>query len=422
LIEFLEWDYNDNKNTFFQEIKRLEPCHYLYLIEDKISIEKYELNKEKILSKFISFDSVIHSSISNSVGRFKDKKIGLMMSGGLDSSSIAIGLKKNAFQNIETYSANFSNIKKNEKIDERVFQNNVQRVTGFRHTHVEMMGISPFKAIKDSYFIFNEPVIIPNLYLFNEITKSLKNDGIEVILDGNDGDNTISHGYEVIYFYLIRFDLILFFKEVYYYAKVNSFSFLHGIKIFLKPAIRRLFRIRSSNNHSILRDEFRSKSSHKSMDIYTPHKEKIGSKIHTLANENRNTYFRFHNIENISPFYNEDIIEYCLKLEPKKKFNNGYTRSILREYLSKHLPKEHAYRHDKSNLSIGISENIKEIDFEIIDNELDNINSNLEKLIDPKKLISARENLIISNQRKEKDIINLMLFVAANIFLNKNNF
>ena len=52
----------------------------------------------------------------------KNKKIGVMMSGGLDSSAIAISLKENNYEDVITYSANFDHVKDSSDIDETIFQ------------------------------------------------------------------------------------------------------------------------------------------------------------------------------------------------------------------------------------------------------------------------------------------------------------
>ena len=44
------------------------------------------------------------------------------MSGGLDSSSIAIALKENNYHDVRTYSANFHHISNNEDLDETKYQ------------------------------------------------------------------------------------------------------------------------------------------------------------------------------------------------------------------------------------------------------------------------------------------------------------
>ena len=44
----------------------------------------------------------------------------------------------------------------------------------------------------------------------------------DAILDGNDGDNVISHGYETFYEKLLRLDLINFYRSVDQYSAINK--------------------------------------------------------------------------------------------------------------------------------------------------------------------------------------------------------
>ena len=58
-------------------------------------------------------------------------------------------------------------------------------------------------------------------------------------------------------------------------------------------------------------------------------------------------------INNYSPFYDEELINFCLNMPLKNKLHNGYTRKVLRDFLAEYLPKEHAKR-DKSILTSGL--------------------------------------------------------------------
>ena len=79
------------------------------------------------------FKKIFYKSVESVSNR--NKKIGLMMSGGLDSSAIAIALKENDFNDIKTYSANFRHIS-NCNIDETLYQENVSKLTSFKHTSI----------------------------------------------------------------------------------------------------------------------------------------------------------------------------------------------------------------------------------------------------------------------------------------------
>ena len=95
LIDFLNWDYKSSEETFFNEIYRVEPSNYLYFEDWKINTKKYTLSRDL-------FDEIDSNATQESFKNFlyksvlgvadKNKKIGVMMSGGLDSSAIAISL------------------------------------------------------------------------------------------------------------------------------------------------------------------------------------------------------------------------------------------------------------------------------------------------------------------------------------------
>jgi len=77
-----------------------------------------------------------------------------MMSGGLDSSAIAIALKENDFNDVKTYSANFRHIS-NCNIDETIYQENISKLTSFKHTSISMKGKSSIEPIYSFTKIFN---------------------------------------------------------------------------------------------------------------------------------------------------------------------------------------------------------------------------------------------------------------------------
>ena len=84
-----------------------------------------------------------------------------------------------------------------------------------------MEGKSPIKPIKSFTKILDQPVIFPNIYIFEQIIHKLKNDE-KVILDGNDGDNTVSHGFEVIYSYFKKMRLIRYTRKYIFIPNLRS--------------------------------------------------------------------------------------------------------------------------------------------------------------------------------------------------------
>ena len=101
----------------------------------------------------------------------------------------------------------------------------------------------------------------------------------------------------------------------------------------------------------------------------------------------------------------------------KNKLDNGYTRKVLRDFLSEYLPLDHSKR-DKSVLTSGLLENFTISDLEIVKKEYSNANQTLTELIDKDKLYEIINNLEAGKKINENEIIILQMFVSANTFLN----
>ena len=102
----------------------------------------------------------------------------------------------------------------------------------------------------------------------------------------------------------------------------------------------------------------------------------------------------------------------------KFKLRFGFTRYILRQYLSDFLPKKHSFRPHKSNLAKGLEANFSEKDMKLLEHELENINPKLLNILDIEKLNEILLSWKIKNQLSEREIINLQIFLNLNIFLN----
>ena len=97
LIEYLNWDYTSNDKTFFNEIYKLEPHHYLNYTNNTLRSKKYSLSNDlfndyKNKDNRKDFKFFLFNAVANLAN--KGKNLGLMLSGGLDIF-IAIALKSN---------------------------------------------------------------------------------------------------------------------------------------------------------------------------------------------------------------------------------------------------------------------------------------------------------------------------------------
>lgn len=426
MMEFLNRDYVSNKNTYFNEIFRIPPSHYLNYQKNLLTLKKYSFFKN-LFKNYSNFNSkeIFKKLFFNSVTRTlkKDKKIGVMMSGGLDSSAITIALKENNFNDVYTYSSNFHHVNDSKYTHETKYQKNVSEVTSYLHTPIQMEDRSPISPIKKFTKILNQPISVPNIYIFDEIAKKLISDGIQIILDGNDGDTTVSHGFEVLFHYIKNLQLIKFTKEVYLYSKFKKTSFRRMLFVLIKQALREIFNIKSNENNDTLLNKNIAiqKNTKNNLSYFSTHEQKISNDLHFWGNEFRNSFFRYYDIDNYSPFYDEELINYCLNMPLNYKLDKGFTRKVLRDFLSEYLPDDHVKR-DKSILTSGLLKNFTITDLEIVREEYSNANQTLLNLIDRDKLDQIIISLESGKKINESELITLQMFVSANTFLNSHKF
>jgi asparagine synthase (glutamine-hydrolysing) len=286
-----------------------------------------------------------------------------------------------------------------------------------------MEGKSPIIPIQKFTKEFCQPLCFPNIYIYEEIINKLNADGIKILLDGSDGDNTISHGFEALYAYFISLRFLKFIKEIFLYSKFKRASFMRLLYVFTKEALRKLFKMQiTENKNSLLQNHIKVKKNPKNViSFFSSHRKKLSIDLHVFANESRNQLFRFFGIENFSPFYEEELINFCINMPNENKISHGHTRKILRDFLSDFLPKSH-FNRDKSILTPGAIKNFSLSDLKIIKTEYENINKILLDIIDIQMLKNLFEKLDDSVEINEEELMNLQIFVSANTFLNTYQF
>ncbi len=429
LIDFLSLRIRDGKSTFYTEIERLEASHILRLkrgaVQDNayshIPSSKVETHQHPVASFADKFETAIRNS------QFADKKIGLMLSGGLDSSAIAIGMKNTGIKHVETFSANYTHLPKKQRTlsDETKFQTAVSAITGFKHSAQPLENISPLASIERQLNYFHEPIHIPNLYLFEQIANQAQNKQIEIMVDGQDGDNIISHGGEKFPELLKKLNIIGFVYEIIRYSLFNQFTIKNTIRFFASHILLKWgLRKPQLKNDSFVRDEFFFDKRffwQPKISAVDDHKDKLKTPIHALAWEWRYLFFKYFGIEVRSPFYNIALIAFCTSLPSNWKLRHGQTRYILRCYLKGQLPDVVSQRRKKANLSHGIINNITKTDTEKVRQELDHLHPMLETIIDKQRVLDCLNRLNNKNQATNSDVTALLGFYSACLWLRNSH-
>lgn len=184
---YLAHRYIPAPRTIFQNIQRLENAHYLRYQLDTQELTKhcYWQAEPKAADWKVEFDTAIH------IRTVADRPLGVFLSGGIDSSTIACRLKEQGYDHIQTFSASFPG----STLDELPVARSIADVLGLPNQEIPV----PLTVEKDFDQIiadldepFADPSSFPTWYLAQATTQHVK-----VVLGGDGGDELLA-GYKRI--------------------------------------------------------------------------------------------------------------------------------------------------------------------------------------------------------------------------------
>lgn len=346
---------NHTNQTFFQDVFELRGGEAL-----QIDLVKKTKRKIKYYEPKINTEPARTDPISSKVNEFKalmkdavhialrsDVKVGSALSGGLDSSSIALVSsellhQENKSEIQECVSACFDD----KSVDESFFVDKVAE-----HSGIKVHKVFPqFSEFKEDFrkLIWHQDEPFGTLSIFAQfcVFKKAKEHNITVMLDGQGADEILA-GYDHFYRPYLNSQMAIsklkFLTEFLNYVRMNKKSSLDlAKKKFLKNG-------KSSN---FLKDKFiQSTESLLKLNVAKTvpefsYDQLVNAGLHTLLRfEDRNSMA--FSIESRVPFLDHRVVDFSLALGDNLKINKGVRKFILREAFKDLLPKEVYNRHDK---------------------------------------------------------------------------
>ncbi|MBT5856596.1 asparagine synthase (glutamine-hydrolyzing) [bacterium] len=188
IYDFIRYDQKDHsENTFFKDVKQLLPGHYLRLTlaTGKRFTQKWAPARSRNAQKMtpLSVRKLIDDSIALHLR--SDVKLGISLSGGIDSSVIAGSVAKN--QSIEAFSAVFP---ENSAVDESQY---IYATVDHYSPQINLNTVSPsfedaFSLLDPILFHMDEPFRTLAMVLPFRIYEDARNKGVSVMLGGQGGD------------------------------------------------------------------------------------------------------------------------------------------------------------------------------------------------------------------------------------------
>jgi len=347
----------NQEDTFFEDIKRLPPAHYLR-IENNFKFQKiryWELKVDSVLiKKFENFDkSFLLQLVEESIKArtFGNQKIGAQLSGGIDSSAIISILSKTVDKNdLSTYSFVLDEDSKKcseSGIDEKSTQRELIDFLNLRNTNHFEIGKHDFK---DAFEELNKRNDIMGGYSVIDciwqdsifkIAKSKNN--VNVMFSGFPGDEGIStngNNYFWEYFSLSKFPKLIHYlihyrgralKNILSYA--NNIVTCNFFKSFNLVLSNRSLLSNSSSYFNLFKPRLYQNRSFKNHMIARLTSESVSYRM-----ESEILYSMQYDIEMVYPFADIRILEFLLN-SPVEIFSpRKYSRQLFRDMTESHLP------------------------------------------------------------------------------------
>ncbi|PCH67692.1 MAG: asparagine synthase (glutamine-hydrolyzing) [Bacteroidetes bacterium] len=375
VYDYLVFNRTDHdEDSFFEGIKKLPHGHTLKVQDNRTVISRWYGLASCNPTPFKDHNEY-YDALCNSVKlRLRsDVPVGLTLSGGLDSSSIAsILIKEFGKQDINTFSAVYG---ENEQGDESHFINLYKNELKNMHFVYPKSG-ELFDDLDSFVGAQQEPFGTTSIYASYKIMKDAKS-VVKVMLNGQGADEHLA-GYHYFfgnyYVELLRqLQWITLVKECLKYYSIYNSIYAHKTFLFFLLPSNLQTKARLIEKKFIDRDFMKNYAGSSNVPGKLYDAGNLNDSLlnhfeykleHLLKWDDRNT-MRF-GIEARNPFLDYRLIEGTIKTPSTFKISDGYTKRILRNALNGVIPEEIGTRKDKMGFETPDNEWFRQDNFKTL--------------------------------------------------------
>ena len=380
--------------TYFKEIRRLRPAHTLTVSSESVNRRQYwDLNPNREIQlpeqEYADcFKTLFEESVRARVR--SPGPVGSMLSGGLDSSAVAcqaarVIRESGSETSLHTYSAIFDADSRAARSDEREYIRAVlDSYEGMTPHFIRGDETSPLDEWEELYRYVDGACTANNAYIFWRAHRRAQDEGVRVMLDGFDGDTTVSHGIGFLNQLRERGRLLKLAIESGQLARRKGESVRGVMQSWLKgpilslPVLSQLVDARQALKNLFGSDngeqtagspQWRRVLSEELVQAVEPY---MGSERSPMPPTEREYHYRQlkrpvmkrildlwsyfgagSSVDVRYPFYDKRLVEFCLALPPEQKLSNGWSRRVMRNAMEGILPPSVQWREGKGDLSHG---------------------------------------------------------------------
>jgi asparagine synthase (glutamine-hydrolysing) len=355
VVEYLATGYQDQTHSFFRDVTPVPPGTYLTVsVEGEVlsSPEPYWWPErvETSISDVAEAGEALVTKLDEcvSIHLRSDVYVGCSLSGGLDSSAIAVLVdrQRNATPHLRTFSSTFPG----EPIDESDYLEAV--LAGIRAAPEFVMPTAHgfLEDLDDFIWHHDEPVGSLSMYAGYCVARASRAANVPVILSGEGGDEILS-GYWQSYFMYLR-ELALGGRMISLAAHLASAlvpggnpSLLGQVPVMLRRYLARRRGCAAVPGYTTATSAVLQRALASRGQARRVHEIRLMYLPRLLKWDDRNSMA--FSIEGRYPFLDHELIELCLSFAPEILYYRGWTKWPLRRGLEKLLPQKVARRRSK---------------------------------------------------------------------------
>jgi len=348
---------NDPSN-FFDGITELWPGNNLvynlldrsvlispyYNLQDHITKENDALSEEELVNKIgTTFENSVRLRLRS------DVEVGTCLSGGIDSSALAVTITEITGQPLHCFTSVF----RTEQINEEYFADLVAKKIHAKHHKTEPALPGFEKEIDTLIYSQDVPIWSTSTYAQYKVMELARENKIKVVLDGQGADELFG-GYH--HHFTAKWNNLL--HNGHYIDALKEISASNktipgALLFFAKERLKQTYFFNKNQLPLFFRSEFLT-----SFEIKNPfvcfndvNEQLINDIYHTRLKSFLKCEDRcgmWHSVESRTPFSDDiDLINLLFSFDGNKKIKNGVSKYLLREAVKNKLPAEIYARYDK---------------------------------------------------------------------------
>ncbi len=358
--------------NFFEGVTELMPGHNLiygiktgeikisayYHLNDHITLANDTLSENELIEKIaFTFENAVKLRLRS------DVEVGTCLSGGIDSSALAVTIAEITKQPLYCFTSVF----KNNQISEESFANAAAKKIQAKHFKVEPTLEGFLKEADDLIYSQDVPIWDTSTYAQYKVMELAKQNNIKVVLDGQGADELFG-GYH--HHFLAKWNNL--FSNGNFMLAMNDISASkktigYPLQFYLKEKAKQKNYFNKKHFSLFFKNDFLNSAEIKNPSVY------FDSVNLQLADDIYNTRLKsflkcedrcgmWHSVESRTPFADDiELINLLFSFNGNKKIKDGVSKYFLREAVKNKLPKEIYQRYDKKGFETPMQQWVQKL-------------------------------------------------------------